>query len=470
MSRRGHGYAPGVSKVVILVPRRAGIADRDRIWNFCRAWWANDHPSWEIVEGHHDAGPFNRGAALNRAAEAAGDWDVAVIIDADVLINPEPVRAAVDLATDSMRMVLAYSERAHLSPQGTEKVLNGFRGNWQNRGMVVKMFRDSCSSCVVVSRQLFDLVGGFDEKFDGWGWEDVAFRVACETLTRQEMTKIGGTLFHLWHKTSHENNAREITFQRNKERGERYRHSRFDVDAVRLLIAESIDDMPDDEPVMPVAALQPSRIPRVLHRTVPAVSSISDQYWDHWRQLLPGWQLMTHRDPLDPGEWPETSDLWPLCQNGAQLAGLIRLEALWRWGGVYVDSDVEPYRSLEPLVHLVGFACWEDARCIPDAVMGFEPEHAAVRSMLSDARDVIEQGGDAWHSGPGVSTSVLNGRRDILLLPPGAFYPYHYTEKTRARDDHMTEQPWSFGAHHWNGSWLTDAQRAGQRRVRARAR
>ena len=450
-----------MTDVVVLVPRRAGIPDRDRIWEFTRTWWEADHPEWRIVEGHHDTGPFNRGAAINRAAVEAGEWDVAVIIDSDVVIAPEPVRASVSLASIEPRMILAFSERLHLSQAGTAKVLNGYRGNWANRGMVVKRFRDSCSSCVVVNRELWERVGGFDESFEGWGWEDVAFRVACETFGAGEMTKMGGTLFHLWHRTSHENNARELTFQRNKERGEKFRTARFDRVAVRALLDERDDDGDDS---FGQWELIPSRIPRILHRTVPEESPQSDAFWEHWRQLLPGWEFFTHRDPLDPNEWPETGDLWEQCSNGAQKAGLIRLEALWKFGGVYVDSDVEPYRSLEPLLHSQGFAAYEDANVIPDAVMGFEPGHIAVRQMISVARAVIEEGGDAWHSGPGVSTAVLSGRRDVLLLPPGSFYPVHYLDNPRSVADPMSEQPWSFGGHLWAGSWLTDEQKRAQRR------
>jgi len=455
------------ANVVILVPRRAGVRDRDRLWEFARAWWANDHPNWRIVEGHHNDGPFNRGAAINTAARDAGNWDVAVIIDSDVIIGAAEVRDGVALARRTNRMVLGYDVRIHLQARGTKQVLGGFRGDWTKLGHRERehaLALTPCSSCVIVSRALWDRTGGYDERFVGWGWEDVAFRVTCETLTRAEMLKMHGTLFHLWHMRSDENHASEITFMRNRMRGTRYRAARFDIDALRLLLNErdtgTLDESPGD------VILPPSRIPRILHRTVPKVSEMSDEFWLSWRQLLPGWELMTHRDPLDPLDWPETGDLWQRCANGAQKAGLIRLEALSKWGGVYVDSDVEPYRSLEPLLDLHGFAAWEDMRVIPDAVMGFEAGHLAVRKMLTEARASIERGEDAWKSGPGVSTSVLAGRRDVLLLPPGSFYPYHYNEQNRRGEDHMTNQPWSFGAHHWEGSWLTaEQQRAARRRL-----
>jgi hypothetical protein len=55
----------------------------------------------------------------------------------------------------------------------------------------------------------------------------------------------------------------------------------------------------------------------------------------------------------------------------------------------------------------------------------------------------------------GVTTEVLPGRDDFLVLPPGAFYPYHYSEKEqRRRENHRKAQPWAFVAHHWWASWL----------------
>lgn len=204
-------------------------------------------------------------------------------------------------------------------------------------------------------------------------------------------------------------------------------------------------------------------IPPLLIRTVPADTSPQvEKWWERFGRIHPTWDLHTHREPLDPSAWPLTSDLWDRCRSGAQKAGLVRLEALWSTGGVYVDSDVEPYRPLDPLLALPGFAAWEDANCVPDAVLGFAPTHPAVGEMLTLARRRLTQprnddwatGTGAWSTGPGVTTTVLPGRSDVLLLPPGSFYPYHYSRKRQdARKDHMAAQPWCFCAHHWHHSW-----------------
>ncbi len=448
-------------KVAILAPFRPGAEDRLKLWSFAKTWWLNDYPDWPIYEGTGPmVGPFCRSAAINEAASKAGDWDVAVIIDTDTLCDPNAVKAAVEVAAATGGMALAGDERVMLSRQGTAKIMGGYKGNWRVRGIQERVYTDGCSCCVVVPRALWDAVGGFDEFFKGWGYEDIAFRIACEGLSGKPMVKLSSAMFHLWHTTSHENNPRTDTYKANSQRCERYKAAQGDREAIALLLAESTE-----EPA-PVVELGPTRIPRILHRTVPADTSEQvEHWWTHLQQLHPGWEYRTYREPIDPEDWPLTGDLWDKCANGAQKAGLIRLEALVRDGGIYIDSDCQPYQSLEPLLHLPAFAAWEDSKCVPDAVLGAEQGHPAFLLMIEKARAAIQAGGDAWHSGPGVTTEVLPGRSDCLLLPPGAFYPHHYLQK----NGHDSDQGgWVFLRHHWAGSWLSATQRHEHKRRQVR--
>lgn len=209
-------------------------------------------------------------------------------------------------------------------------------------------------------------------------------------------------------------------------------------------------------------------IPRRLIRTVPEHTTADvERWWSAAVEICHGWDHVTLREPLDPADFPLTGHLWSLCQSGAQKAGLIRLEIVHRLGGVYIDSDVELYRPLDALLTLPAFAAWEDEDTVPDAMFGAEPEHPAVTAMLAEATHRLQSGvldwrtgAGAWSTGPGVFTAVLPDRADVLLLPPGAFYPYHYSEKHRRHEDHRTAQPWCFAAHHWAGSWVPSPREA----------
>lgn len=199
-------------------------------------------------------------------------------------------------------------------------------------------------------------------------------------------------------------------------------------------------------------------IPRRLVRTVPSATDDEiEQFWTRAVELHPAWHHVTLRDPLDPIDFPVTSPHWDRCLTGAQRAGLIRLETIWWHGGVYIDSDLELYRPLDPLLQLDCWATWEDVVTVPDFVFGAAPRHPAIETLLSMAIERLDIG--PWASGPGVFTDLLPTRSDTLLLPPGCFAPYHYRQKHRRQEDHAVS-PWCFGAHHWHGSWLNDQQRA----------
>lgn len=436
-------------RVVILAPRRSdGGGERDVLWAFCKRWW-QEHtaPEWEIFEGEDEGpAPFNRSRALNRAAEAAGEWDVAVLIDCDVIANAAAVHTGVELACSTGQLVINHDERLMLSRQMSQQILGGFRDSW--RPGVERTWYDSVSCSVSVSRELWDRVGGFDELFSGWGREDTAFRIACETLTGKHMLRVSSEVFHLWHTDQPGVNPSSATRKANEERNKRYHAAFWNVDALQPLL---------DEAKSARLHLEPTRIPRILHRTVPAETTEEvEGWWRGWRALLPGWDLRTYREPLAESEWPLTSSAWGKCQNGAQKAGLIRLEALVCDGGVYVDSDVRPMRSLEPLLDVHAFAAWEDETTVPDAVLACEKGHPAFAQMLELAVASVLRGEDAWLSGPGVSTKVLPSRNDVLLLPPGSFYPHHYLQKSEAG---KKDGPWVFGEHMWHHSWGTPAQR-----------
>lgn len=457
-------------KVSIVVPYRPDHGWRDRLWEFSSKRWAEHFPDWPIYEGVHgaDEGPFNRSIAINRAVEAAladrrmADDDVLLVIDNDTLSDPAAVRRAVEVAHTTNTFVVAHDERVMLNRSGTEQVLAGYTGSWRQRSMLEKVgdggvWRDSVSCAVAVPVGLFRQVRGFDPLFVGWGREDTAFRIACEVASGGPILKVAGETFHLWHEPSPGVAADSPTRQRNERRHQRYVEARWDPEAVAALIAER--DRTAELPAPRV--LEPTdEIPRILHRTVPEQTDKTVEcYWARFEAMHPGWKMMTWRDPLDPEQFPYTSDLWDLCANGAQLAGLVRLEVLYTHGGIYVDSDVEPLRSMEPLRRLWAFAGWEDAKCVPDAVLGSVPGHPAFHAMLTEARLRLEAGQDAWHTGPGVTTSVLPGRDDVVLFGPSAFYPYHYLEKARAREDFAKTTPAAFCVHRWHGSWLSSEQR-----------
>lgn len=209
-------------KTVILVPRRADNGHRDRLWQFAQVHWEN--LGFAIYEGDHTEGPFNRSAAVNRAAELAGTWDSAIIIDSDVLVDLARVKDGMVYSDEMSRIVFPFRTYQALNAGMTEMIMDGYHGSW-TKG-IRATFYDNRSACEIVPRSVWESVGGFDERFIGWGWEDVGFIHYSDALNGNHL-RLVGDLWHLWHHRSPENNHASPLFLANRDLAHRYLEARF---------------------------------------------------------------------------------------------------------------------------------------------------------------------------------------------------------------------------------------------------
>lgn len=128
-----------------------------------------------------------------------------------------------------------------------------------------------------------------------------------------------------------------------------------------------------------------------------------------------------------------------LIQEYCGKADMIRLEILYKYGGIYVDADsicIEPFD--ETFMCKTAFATYENENVRKDLVangtMGFVPNHPLCRDMiewiLSDESTATIQNFRAWYSvGPALLTKFLNtGKyKDFSVFPSHCFLPNHFT-------------------------------------------
>lgn len=210
--------------VPVLVPYRSDNGHRDRLWKWLRTYYWEALP-YRIVEGESPDGPFNRAAAVNAAAQSAGDWTVAIIADADTWVTRQQLTAAISLARSSGRLVSALTCVVELSQETTDNLLGG--GMIDPRVFTFDVIRTDQtvteSSMLAVPRTLWDSVGGMDEAFTGWGGEDGAFWIACRILGGEPL-RIDGPAWHMWHQPATDRNTRmgDGQYRRNLNRWRRY--------------------------------------------------------------------------------------------------------------------------------------------------------------------------------------------------------------------------------------------------------
>lgn len=189
-----------MAKTVLLVPFSSEDQSRIEIWRHVDSWLKQtlDYPMY-IGEHHPDIpAKYNLSLARNHAAQLAGDWDVAVIHDADTVINPQQIKDGVAMAMETGAVTYPYTERWELDYNGTRMLLQNETEGWHKR-MQQYTHTQPLGGCIIVRRDLWDLVRGFDTGFVGWGHEDGAFAMACEVLSGKRLRRVPGKSLHLEH-------------------------------------------------------------------------------------------------------------------------------------------------------------------------------------------------------------------------------------------------------------------------------
>ena len=202
-------------------------------------------------------------------------------------------------------------------------------------------------------------------------------------------------------------------------------------------------------------------IPRIFHqiwlggRPLPAEYA---RYQRTWTRHHPGWVLRvwTEENLPDDLRRPEAAER---LRAPAERADILRLELIWRFGGVYVDTDFECRRSLEPLIADAGFVIGlaKPGR-VNNALLGAVEGHPILDRALDELRPREYHGYDKAAAGPHFLDSLLADQDGVTFLEPDLLYPRTPAAEAEA-----------YAIHHEARSWkaflelVVDAARAEQR-------
>ncbi|KAK9069968.1 hypothetical protein SSX86_010366 [Deinandra increscens subsp. villosa] len=172
------------------------------------------------------------------------------------------------------------------------------------------------------------------------------------------------------------------------------------------------------------------------------------------------WYKRIKNGSRDPGEIP-------LAQN---LSNLIRLVVLYRYGGVYLDTDFIPLNDFNGLRNSIGaqsvdqFGNWTR---LNNAVLVFDKKHPLLYRFIEEFASTFD--GNRWgFNGPYLVSRVVErggGKLEnkFSVLPPAAFYPVGwgrigglFRRPVDRRDRRWVEakvvklKEGSYGVHLWN--------------------
>ncbi|MFS8564205.1 MAG: hypothetical protein LVR00_07855 [Rhabdochlamydiaceae bacterium] len=221
-------------------------------------------------------------------------------------------------------------------------------------------------------------------------------------------------------------------------------------------------------------------IPQIIH-LIWLGSEIPEKVascFSSWEKYHAHWKIKVWTDKEIHGfEWScehskrcfEQADTW------AEKADIVRLEVLYRFGGIYSDADVVCLNSFEMLTRQdIGFfSCFElnyigkhygEPFFVGSAVMGSCKESKVIKHCIDHLRSKAEapDEGIIKRTGPGLISracqmALATDCENILILPCSYFYPLPWKNRETTTSEVLEYvSPDTLAIHLWDGSWCNN--------------
>lgn len=219
-------------------------------------------------------------------------------------------------------------------------------------------------------------------------------------------------------------------------------------------------------------------IPKVIHYFWASENPMPDylrQCVESWKKFCPDYELVLWDEKsYDVDQYTYTRQACDKKKWG-YIPDVARLDILYRYGGIYMDTDVELIRNIDELLYQPAFCGVEKWGVLNmGGCSGAVPHHPAVKMLLDYRKDelFIRQDGSLNLESSGAYETVpmlmrgyeINNTNqivsDMTIYASDYFHPYDYM----SGETNLTENTYSI--HHFNGGWLN--KEAGEARRRTR--
>lgn len=213
-------------------------------------------------------------------------------------------------------------------------------------------------------------------------------------------------------------------------------------------------------------------IPKVIHYMWLGRKKIPDTLQrciDSWKKFCPDYEIIEWNE--DNYDISKSKYMLQAYENKGYgfVPDYARLDILYNYGGIYLDTDVELIRSLDDMLYQTAFCCVEKWQTINfGGGSGSVKGNKAIGEMLKARSDIefVTHDGTLNKTTCGyydTLTLIKHGYKlnnqlqkimDINVYPYEYFHPYDYMSGQTAITKH------TYGIHHFNGGWLTEEQKA----------
>lgn len=218
----------GDMKTVVVIPFRDRGIDPLRQANLirvCEQYNLHGLCTHVVSDGRQGDEQFNRSAAYNRAISTI-DADVYILAESDMIIGRQQLNTAALMSLVEPGMVVPFKSYHYLN-QGDSAQVRAYRHHPSAyRPMWSMDYGTSIGAINVVSRETVEMLGRFDERFEGNWYDDDAMKVAFEVMSAPTRW-VDGPAWHLYHlpgqRGDHVTERDRAATLANKTRYRRYR-------------------------------------------------------------------------------------------------------------------------------------------------------------------------------------------------------------------------------------------------------
>ena len=207
------------------------------------------------------------------------------------------------------------------------------------------------------------------------------------------------------------------------------------------------------------------RIPKKIHQ-IWLGSELPDKYrkWTYsWKAFNPDWEYKLWTDANTNEVILSDRGLFDSIKSMGQKSDYLRYHVLNQFGGIYIDTDFECLKSIDPLSYLdfyTGVGYPGDVELyiglIASTPHHFITEHIVnslkVTPSETNWRKIFECTGSFFFTRKFLEV-VKKDTEGVVAFPMGFFYPVPNNFR-KAGAPYSYVKPCSFAIHHWEVSWL----------------
>jgi len=187
-----------------------------------------------------------------------------------------------------------------------------------------------------------------------------------------------------------------------------------------------------------------------------------------WEKFCPGWTIKEwNEDNIPMKVFPYLLQAYE-NKKYANVSNFVRLYAIYNEGGIYLDTDVELIKNLDPFLKESCFFAFHTPPTSPgtvnDAIMGAVKYHPFIKEMIEEYLLRFDGLEKAHLSSPLLITDLLRRKGldvneledvetvrvgDIAIFPKRYFHPYRWNEQFTSE----CVKPDTYGIHRFAFNW-----------------